>query len=94
MDHHITDPAQGGEEGSVRLLLTKNPACSFRMPIARDAVSGLNGSKHVSGLSEIKLIRRITSARAEGTIQTRHHVPAKWQLNEQAGLSVSFFYLL
>ena len=29
----ITPPAQGGPEGSVRLLLTKNPACSFQLPL-------------------------------------------------------------
>ena len=32
-ENHITPPAQSGVEGSVILLLTKNPACSFSRPL-------------------------------------------------------------
>ena len=31
-NHRITPPVQSGAESSVRLLLTKNPACSFSCP--------------------------------------------------------------
>ena len=44
-NHRITPSAQGGAEGSVRLLLTKNPVCSLSCPSARDAVCRLNGSR-------------------------------------------------
>ena len=40
--HLLTPPAQGAAEGSIRLLLTKNPACSFSCllePIKRDIAS-------------------------------------------------------
>ena len=43
----ITPPAQGRAQGSARLLLTKNPACSFSCPVkvGRCPVSRLNGSR-------------------------------------------------
>ena len=39
----ITLPAHGGTEGSVRLLLTKNP--TLQLLLAKDRVSRLNGSR-------------------------------------------------
>ena len=41
--HQESPPAQGGEDGSVRLLLTKNPFCPL-VAACKEAVSRLNGS--------------------------------------------------
>ena len=43
--YQLTSPAQGGVEGTVRFLLTKNSALFFQLSLARDTVSGLNGSR-------------------------------------------------
>ena len=40
----LINASRSGSEGSVRLLLTKNPTCSFSCPICRYAISRLNGS--------------------------------------------------
>ena len=59
-NHQITCSAQGGAEVSVRLLMTKNPACSFSCPLpcTRNLVwtvpaaglgrGGLNVNTHIS----------------------------------------------
>ena len=42
-NHQIKPPAQGGVEGSLELLLTKNPARSFSCPLPGTQLNGSRG---------------------------------------------------
>ena len=66
-NHRITPPAQGGAEGSVRLL---NPTRSFSCPATRYAVSRLNGFR-CSG-------RQLARYRAPSSMSVESYLRCAW----------------